>query len=404
MTSEPTPIHPAAAQPQRATHTHVFDTGNPAAERGTRWVLGITLWVMVLEIAAGWWFNSMALMADGWHMSSHAVAIGLSVLAYAAARRHAQDPRFAFGTWKIEILAGYTSATALLGVAGLMVVGSLQSLISPQPIAYPHALGVAVFGLGINLVCVWILGSAHHTAHSHSHSHSHSHAHAHAHAQGEAQQQGQAHHHGHCAGESQHPAGEPSLNQGLASEIQAQAASAPSGPRDLNLHSAYVHVLADAATSVLAIAALLGGMLWGWAWLDPAMGIVGAIWVALWARGLIRETGRVLLDREMDHPLVNRVRERLSESGPTSHSGPPNQVLDLHLWRVGRNAWACAASVATHDPILCVQTLHDKLRTYPELAHVTIELHRCAGSSDDARALHWAPEVTRTPGRASGFT
>ncbi|OYU43295.1 MAG: cation transporter, partial [Burkholderiales bacterium PBB4] len=202
-------------------HSHVFDTANPLAERSTRVVMWITAATMLVEIAAGWWFNSMALLADGWHMSSHAVAIGLSAFAYRAARHYASDPRFAFGTWKVEVLGGFASAIFLMGVAALMVLGSVERLWSPQPIHYCEAIVVAVLGLLVNLVCALILGQAHHHDHDHNHHHGHGHSHAH--------------------GDHQ----------------------------DLNLKSAYLHVIADAATSVLAIVALVGGWLWGWAWLDP---------------------------------------------------------------------------------------------------------------------------------------
>ena len=158
-------------------HDHVFDAGNDAAERGTRAVMWITLLMMVVEIGAGWWFNSMALLADGWHMSSHVVAIGLSAAAYALSRRYASDPRFAFGTWKIEVLAGFASAVFLVGVALLMAVGSVERLLSPQPIHYREAVVVAVLGLGVNVVCAVILGRVHHGGHGHSHGHSHGHGH-----------------------------------------------------------------------------------------------------------------------------------------------------------------------------------------------------------------------------------
>ena len=195
------------------THEHIFEEGNHAAERGTRAVMWITAIMMVVEIAAGWWFNSMALLADGWHMSSHAVAIGLSAFTYAAARRYARDPRFAFGTWKIEVLGGYSSAMFLLGVAGFMVVSSIERIFSPQAIHYREAMIVAAVGLIVNIICALILGGAHdHDHHHHDGEHSH------------------ANHHHH----------------------------------DLNLKSAYVHVIADAATSVLAIVALVGGLVYGW--------------------------------------------------------------------------------------------------------------------------------------------
>jgi cation diffusion facilitator family transporter len=268
------------------THGHVFDAGSQAAERGTRVVMWITAAMMVVEITAGWWFNSMALLADGWHMSSHALAIGLSAFAYAAARKYANDPRFAFGTWKIEILAGYTSAVSLLGIAGLMAFSSIERLFSPAPIHYRDAIIIAVIGLVVNVVCARILGDAHHHD-----GHGHDHDHHHGHAEG-------GHHHHH----------------------------------DLNLKSAYVHVIADAATSVLAIAALFGGWMFGWAWLDPLMGIVGAVLVAVWAKNLITETGKVLLDREMDAPVVDEIREVVETS---VHQGD-TRIVDLHVWRIGR--------------------------------------------------------------------
>ena len=309
----------------RLTHDHVFDESNAAAERGTRLVMWITLAMMVVEIAAGWWFNSMALLADGWHMSSHAVAIGLSALAYGAARRYATDPRFAFGTWKIEVLGGFASAIFLLGVAALMLFGSVERIVSPQPIQYRQAIEIAVLGLVVNIVCALILGKAHHHDHGHAHGHDHGHGHHHH----------DDHHH------------------------------------DLNLKSAYVHVIADAATSVLAIVALFGGWLYGWSWLDPVMGIVGAILVAVWAKGLIVDTGKVLLDREMDHPVVDEIREVVeadSEAGQT-------HIADLHVWRVGKQVYSCALTVLTTDPSLTPDKVRERLSVHEEIVHSTIEVH-----------------------------
>jgi len=307
------------------THDHIFDVGNQAAERGTRIVMWITAAMMIVEIAAGWWFNSMALLADGWHMSSHAVAIGLSAFAYAAARRYARDRRFAFGTWKIEILGGFASAIFLLGVATMMVVGSVERIFSPQPIHYQEALAVAAVGLLVNIVCALILGSAHHQDINHGqHVHDSDH-HSH------------AHHH------------------------------------DLNLKSAYVHVIADAATSVLAIVALAGGWIYGWSWLDPAMGIVGAALVANWARNLITETGKVLLDREMDHPVVEEIRDAV-ETGPEAGE---TRIADLHVWRVGKRSYACALSVVTHDETLSANRVREQLAVHEEIAHATVEIHWC---------------------------
>jgi len=212
----------------------VFDSGNQLAERGTKIVMWITLAMMVVEIVGGWWFNSMALLADGWHMSSHALALGLSAFAYAAARHYARDSRFAFGTWKIEILAGYTSAILLICVAIVMVVISVERLLFPQPIHFQEAMFIATFGLAVNILCAYILGSAHHK-HAHTNDHHHD------------------HHHDH----NQH---------------------------DLNLKSAYVHVIADAATSVLAlllswaVGSMDGfGLIQSWASLVPALLSIGHV-------------------------------------------------------------------------------------------------------------------------------
>jgi len=310
------------------THDHIFDAGNHAAERGTRAVMWITAAMMVVEIAAGWWFNSMALLADGWHMSSHAVAIGLSAFAYAAARRYARDPRFAFGTWKIEVLAGFASAIFLLGVAALMVFGSVERIVAPQPIHYLEAMVVAAVGLLVNIVCAMILGGAH-DHHDHDGGHAHDHHH------------------------------------------------------DLNLKSAYVHVLADAATSVLAIVALAGGWLYGWSWLDPVMGIVGAVLVAVWAKNLLRETGKVLLDREMDHPVVEEIRE-VVETGPDAGE---TRIADLHVWRVGKQSYACALCLVTHDATLTAAQVRRQLAVHEEIVHSTVEIHLYADETAGAAAV-----------------
>ena len=304
------------------THEHIFDTGNELAERSTRVVMWITAVMMVVEIAAGWWYNSMALLADGWHMSSHAVAIGLSAVAYGTARRYAKDPRFAFGTWKIEILGGFASAMFLLGVAAMMVVGSVERIFSPQAIQYQEAIVIAILGLVVNIVCALILGKAHH--HDHGHGHGHEHADA----------QHDAHH------------------------------------DDLNLKSAYVHVIADAATSVLAIVALVGGLVYGWSWLDPVMGIVGAVLVAVWAKGLLVDSGKVLLDREMDHPVVDEIREVVEADAGAS------RITDLHVWRVGKNVYSCALTLETRDATLNADTVRERLAVHEEIVHSTIEIHR----------------------------
>jgi len=300
-------------------HDHVFDAGNHLAERGAKAVMWITLVMMVIEIVSGWWFNSMALLADGWHMSSHALALGLSAFAYTAARYYARDSRFAFGTWKIEILAGYTSAILLVCIAVIMVASSVERLLSPEPIHYQEAMLVAGIGFAVNLLCAYILGGAHH---HHDHNH-------------------HDHHHEHH--------------------------------QDLNLKSAYLHVIADAATSVLAIVALAGGWLYGWSWLDPVMGIIGAGLIIVWARGLTIETGKVLLDREMDHGVVAEIRQVIvSQFSDTGAS-----LADLHVWRVGKNAYSATLIVVTHDSALTPEQIKSALRIHEEIVHVTVEINQC---------------------------
>jgi len=304
---DPTPVH-----------VHIFDTHNPLAERRTRQVMWLTAAMMVLEIVAGTLLGSMALLADGWHMSSHALALGVSAGAYWLARRHAGDPRFAFGTWKIEVLGGYTSAVFLLGVAAYMGIESVTRLLQPTEIHFDEAIPVAILGLAVNIVSAWLLSKGH----SHEHGHGHDHVH------------GADHHH-----------------------------------HDLNLRSAYLHVVADAATSVLAIIALAGGKYFGATWLDPVMGIVGTVLVGRWAIGLLRDTGRVLLDAEMDAPVVQEVRDVIA-----TLPGTP-QLRDLHVWRVGRGKYACIVHLAGAQALHAAE-VRDALAIHDELVHVTVEFER----------------------------
>ena len=312
---------PNLASASLFSHSHSFHEGNPSAERKTLIVVIITAIMMCAEIAGGWIYNSMALLADGWHMSSHTLALGLSLLAYAAARRYANDRRFNFGTWKIEILGGYTSAILLILVAGLMLFQSCERLLSPSPIFYNEAIALASLGLVVNIVCAWLLRDDHTHGHSHdAHEHDdHDHEHGHEH-------------------------------------------------HDLNLRSAYIHVITDAATSVLAIIALIGGKFWGADWLDPTMGIVGAALVSFWAYGLIRDTSRVLLDAEMDAPIVKAIEKSIASMSPRA------ELTDLHVWRVAQKQYACIVSVVAEHP-LSVNEVKQALTHHHALAHISVEIN-----------------------------
>jgi cation diffusion facilitator family transporter len=296
----------------------VFHEGNPAGERKTRRVVLLTATMMVVEIAAGLAFNSMALLADGIHMSSHATALGLSVLAYVFARQFAHHPRFAFGTWKIEVLGGYTSAVLLVVVAVFMMYESVLRIARPVAIDFNDAIVVACVGLLVNLVCAWWLRDDHHHGHHHGDGHDHHH-----------------HHHHH---------------------------------HDLNLRSAYLHVVADAATSVLAIAALFSGKLWGASWLDPVMGIVGAVLVSVWAYGLLRDTSRILVDAEMNAPIVEEIAEVIRDAPARV------DVVDLRVWRIAKGKYACTLRLATAHAVTPGE-VKQWLSVHDELHHVTVEVN-----------------------------
>jgi len=301
------------------SHDHCFNDHNPVAERRTRQVMWLTAVMMVVEIVAGTVFGSMALLADGWHMSSHALALGVAAGAYALARRYAHDRRFTFGTWKIEVLGGYTSAVMLMGVAGYMGFESIRRLVEPAPIRFDEAIPVAVLGLAVNVVSAWLLSTGE-AGHPDQHTHAHG-----------------------RAGADQHR------------------------HRDLNLRAAYLHVVADAATSVLAVGALIGGRYFGATWLDPLMGLVGTVLVGRWAWGLMRESGRVLLDAEMDAPVVEEVRAVVDGLGA-------NAVLrDLHVWRVGRGKYACILCLESNVALRTDEVRH-ALSIHEELVHVTVEI------------------------------
>jgi cation diffusion facilitator family transporter len=316
---------------ERWTHDHVYLGRDHARnERRTWFVVALTAAMMVAEIIAGIAFGSMALLADGLHMMTHAGALTIAALAYIYARRHARDPGFSFGTGKIGDLASFGSAV-ILGVVALAVgYESLMRLYSPVSIKFDEAIPIAVIGLLVNIASAWLLGGDHDHGHSHGHDHAHDHEHAH-------DEHDHEHHHGDLH-------------------------------RDHNLSSAYFHVLADAATSVLAIAALLAGRYYGLNWLDPIMGVAGAILVGQWSINLMRASGAVLTDAVPDPSLVRGIREKL-EVGD-------DRVADLHLWRLGPGHTAVVVTIVSDEP---QEPEHYKVRLHglPSLSHVTVEVQRC---------------------------
>jgi cation diffusion facilitator family transporter len=300
-------------------HGHVYlDEHHRHGERRTKFVVALTAAMMVVEIAGGLMFNSMALLADGLHMGSHVVALGLAAFAYVYARRHAEDDRFTFGTGKVGALSGFTSAIILGLIALIMAWESANRLMAPVPIDFRAATLVAIVGLAVNLISAVLL---HRDDHHHADHDEHSH--------------------------------------GL--------------HKDHNLRAAYLHVLADALTSVLAIVALVGGRSLGWVWLDPVMGMVGAAVILWWSYGLLRPAGRTLLDAEVTAEQRDRIR-RLVEADAD------NLVLDLHVWRVGSQHLAAIIALATHEP---QPPAHYKelLAEVRDLAHVTVEVNPCQGRS-----------------------
>jgi len=301
-------------------HEHVFlGEDHDRNERKTRLVIAICAAMMAAEIAGGALFGSMALIADGLHMSTHAGALLIAALAYAYARRHARDERFAFGTGKLGELAAYSSALILAMIALLIGYESVSRLINPVSIHFDQALPIAGLGLCVNLLSAWLLRDDHdHSAHEHAHDHEDDRGHRH----------------------------------------------------DLNMRAAYVHVIADAAVSVLAIVGLLAGRELGWVWMDPIMGIMGAIVIANWSWGLLRDAGGTLLDVLPNPSLARTVREKL-EIGA-------DRVSDLHLWRVGPGHHALIATVITGEPVPA-SALKQRLSSLRGLSHVTIEVEQCAG-------------------------
>ena len=297
-------------------HQHNFSAVNEKGERRTLYVLILTAVTMVVEIIAGSVYGSMALLADGWHMGTHVAAFMITISAYRFARRNVDNPAYAFGTGKVSVLGGFASAVALAVVALMMMLESLNRFIEPQAIQFNEAIAVAILGLLINLISALLLKDEHHHPHADS--------------------DDDAHHHHH---------------------------------QDHNLRAAYMHVLADALTSVLAIVALFSGKYFGWNWLDPMMGIVGAIIITRWSYGLVRQTGPILLDASIEKKYQAAVVETLEADAD-------NRVCDIHIWKVGANHFAAIISLMTHSP-KATEHYKDLLKDFHRLSHLTIEINTC---------------------------
>jgi cation diffusion facilitator family transporter len=302
----------------RWKHNHDFNDDFSAAEKNTRRVLVLTAAMMVAEIIFGLKFHSMALFADGLHMGTHVTAFLITVLAYFFARRHASDARFSFGTGKFGVLGAFSSAIVLGGVGLVMAGESIGRLIHPLPIQFNQAIVVACLGLAVNVTSAWFLKDQHHHHHHHNHNEEHGH-----------------HHHD-----------------------------------DLNLRSAYLHVIADAFTSLLAIAALVSGKLFGWYWMDAIMGLVGSVVIGQWAYSLVRQTTVILLDKEpVESDLNYEIRKAIENDSDTV-------IADLHIWQVGVNKFAAVISLVAHWP-KSPEFYKKLLQQHEELIHVTVEVNQC---------------------------
>jgi cation diffusion facilitator family transporter len=302
----------------RFRHTHNFVHDFSKGERRTRIVIAITGVMMVVEITAGLLFHSMALLADGWHMSTHVTAFLITAIAYYFTRRHASNEQFSFGTGKIGVLGGFASAVVLSVVAFLMAGESVHRLFVPLEIHFNEAIGIAFVALTVNLVCAFLLKVDHHHGHDHGGQDRHDQSHAH----------------------------------------------------DLNLRAAYLHVLADVFTTLLAIVALTSGKFFGWSWLDPAVGLIGSGVVFSWAYVLLRDTSGILLDRT---PIASDLPEEIRRA---VESDGDSIVTDLHVWQVGVGKFAAIVSIVAHEPKSC-ETYRERLQEHEELVHVTIETQHC---------------------------
>jgi cation diffusion facilitator family transporter len=314
--SSPSSAHQHDLAPFRHSH-HFGDDAAPTRERALWWVTWITLATMALELVSGYWSGSLALVADGWHMGTHALALGGAALAAHFSRRVRNSARFSFGGWKIEVLSAYTSGLLLLVVGVWIAIDAVAAFGVPRRVAYAEAIVVAVLGLAVNAVCALILSRA--GGHAH-HGNDHDHA-------------SHDHHHDH------------------------------------NYAAAYVHVLADAFTSLLAIAALAGGLWWGLGWLDPAVALIGAVVIGRWAVGVLRDSARALVDASAPPKLAAQIRALIEGDGDA-------KLADLHVWQVGPGAYAAALSIVADDPQPCAR-YEQRLHAVKALKHTTIAVHRC---------------------------
>jgi cation diffusion facilitator family transporter len=301
-------------------HSHDFSINRERAEKSTKIVMLLTAVTMVAEIVAGATYGSMALLADGWHMATHVAAFGIAVFAYGYAHSHATDPKYTFGTGKVSILGGFASAVALAVIALVMALESIARIFQPHPIQFNEAIGVAVIGLVVNLVSAWLLQDHHdHSHHAEHHDHEDHHDH-------------HEHH-------------------------------------DHNLRAAYIHVVADALTSVFAIVALFAGKFLGLVWLDAAMGLVGAGVITRWSYGLVRDTGSILLDGATDKRIKLEIVNAIEED-------TDNRVTDLHVWHIAQNHLSATISLVTHNPQ--APEYYKKLLSHiSSLSHVLVEVNQC---------------------------
>ncbi|KJG38704.1 cation transporter [Photobacterium angustum] len=305
-------------------HDHDFSSHDQQGEKGTLYVLLLTLTTMLIEIVAGTVYGSMALLADGWHMGTHAAAFCITLFAYRYARKHSNNDRFSFGTGKVSVLGGYTSAIVLGIVAVLMIAESIHRLFNPHAIQFNEAIIVACIGLAVNLASIFLLNGH---GHSHGHSHDHDHDHSHAHD-----------HHDHSHGHHHH---------------------------DHNLRAAYLHVLADTLTSLLAIVALLFGKYYGWDWMDAVMGIVGGCVIIKWTMNLMKQTTPILLDENIDSDYRKSIHDALS---------PYAKVMDLHIWKISGNHYSAAITLqSTRDFI--IDDYKQILSKFDKISHLTLEVH-----------------------------